>query len=251
MKKYKVLIYLSICVLCLSCSKEETKQQHTDYYANCSYDEFGDLLADTIKSHIQSITEETIDSRTFFLYQPARMTYQSFFSSDSIRIEGWYESLCSHGLSRDSLNTFINQQIADYNSIHKEDPVQSISLQEIRSDDIINTEALGSIKFMEWLATADVIHFLLCTIPGINICWAYLIMICLFPIILILWILISITGASEKTTNSCVRGFGIFLLTIIVITVFLVTTFLCINESNTLIDIITNNYFDVIIKSLN
>jgi hypothetical protein len=246
MKYYFTLFFCLFSIFLISCSDEENEVDFSKKYAKCNEEQFSDMLADTLSLHIEHITEETIDDRTFFLsYHPLRMTYQSFFSEDTTRISGWAEALEEHGLTRDSLNRFINEQIALYNATHASDKIKAIELNDISTQAIIDDQAMNSIKFMEWLGSIDVIHFLLCVTPGVNVVWYYTFLVCLFPLVLLLWLtvgpIMAMCDADEDTIKATISGIGKFFLGIIILGVFVVTTYLCINESDTLIQIVSNN----------
>lgn len=228
MSMKQILILLLTSIICISCSKETGSIDSTvKNRAYSNVEEFCDSTTNDLTDYVCNRISQTIEDKTNVLsLQLFIMSYNSIFKNDSVRKQEWLEAFFEHGLSKDSIEYYINAGIDIYNREHTEDKINLVRLSPIVESDIISEDVFTQIKRTEWLACFDCFDLIFPLIPGLNILIFYII----FPIGFIIGLFfirpIALAFDIDKET---MRPILKYLSTFIV---WLVTFFLCLYLSS-------------------
>lgn len=169
-RHFSFLMLIVIAMLLTSCSDEtEQREQNTCDYKSFTIDEFSDTLSVKVVDYISDRVTQTIETKTnVFSTNIFRMVYDSVIEDDSTRVAKWEESFEKSGLSSDSIQAYVNNEINIYNSSHEE-KINPVNLISIKKRSIIDDVALEKVKKTEWMASFDLVEVIWSMIPKVNI----------------------------------------------------------------------------------
>ena len=168
-RHFSFLMLIVIVTLLTACSNEtEQREQNTCDYKSFTVDEFSDTLSVKVVDYISDRVTQTIETKTnVFSTNIFRMVYDSVIEDDSTRVAKWEESFEKSGLSSDSIQAYVNNEINIYNSSHEE-KINPVNLISIKKRSIIDDVALEKVKKTEWMASFDLVEVIWFIIPKVN-----------------------------------------------------------------------------------
>ena len=169
-RHFSFLMLIVIVTLLTACSNEtEQREQNTCDYKSFTVDEFSDTLSVKVVDYISDRVTQTIETKTnVFSTNIFRMVYDSVIEDDSTRVAKWEESFEKSGLSSDSIQAYVNNEINIYNLSHEE-KINPVNLIAIKKTSIIDDIALEKVKKTEWMASFDLVEVIWSMIPKVNI----------------------------------------------------------------------------------
>lgn len=163
-RHFSFLMLIVIVTLLTACSNEtEQREQNTCDYKSFTVDEFSDTLSVKVVDYISDRVTQTIETKTNVF----RMVYDSVIEDDSTRVAKWEESFEKSGLSSDSIQAYVNNEINIYNLSHEE-KINPVNLIAIKKTSIIDDIALEKVKKTEWMASFDLVEVIWFIIPKVN-----------------------------------------------------------------------------------